>query len=399
MYCQLEVLRHCFPSSVRPILAELPESLDDTYERILKEIRKPNQAYTRRLLQCLVAAVRPLRVEELAEIFAFDFSTEGIPKLNPSWRWEDQEGAVMSACSSLVIVVKDGDARIVQFSHFSVKEYLTSDRLARSSREEISCYHIPIEAAHLVLARACLGVLLKLDGSVDRDGIKSFPLARYAAEYWTTHARFGSVSSCIKDGMECLFDAEKPHFAVWLWIYNPDRRRLSMNSPSPLKPEALPIYYASWFGFHSLVEDLIRRHPEDLSAIGGYYGTSLHAAAGEGHVQVVLLLLKSLPADIRNPRFRHRTPLLSAALRGQTEVGQHLINHGADVNARQDDGFTPLHLAALRGDLKFMRLLLDHDANPHARNEGNETPLEVGHYRRRQEIFQLLSEYGFKSEG
>jgi len=79
-----------------------------------------------------VAAVRPLRVEELAETLAFDFNMEGlgIPKLNPDWRWEDQEEAVMSACSSLVIIIKDGDSRIVQFSHFSVKEYLTSDRLA-----------------------------------------------------------------------------------------------------------------------------------------------------------------------------------------------------------------------------------------------------------------------------
>ena len=396
MYCQLEVLRHCFPSSVRPILAELPESLDDTYERILREIGKPNQGHTRRLLQCLVAAVRPLRVEELAEILAFDFSTEGIPKLNPSWRWEDQEEAVMSACSSLVIVVKDEDSRIVQFSHFSVKEYLTSDRVARSSREEISCYHIPIEAAHLVLARACLGVLLKLDDSIDRDRIKSFPLARYGAEYWTTHAQFGSVSSCIKDGMECLFDAEKPHLAVWLWVHSHDWRRPSMDSPSPLKPAAPPIYYASQFGFHSLVETLITRHPEDLSAIGGNEGTPLHIAAAEGHVQVVLLLLKHLPADIRSPQSL-RTPLFSAAQEGQTEIGQHLLNHGADVNARKGNGFTPLHLAALFGHLKFMRLLLDHGANPHARNSINRTPSEVN-FVNRKEISQLLSEYGFKSE-
>ena len=118
MFCQLEALRHCLPFSVRSILEELPDSLDETYERILREIRKPNQGHAHRLLQCLVAAARPLRVEELAEVLAFDFDVEGIPKLNPGWRWEDQEEAVLSACSSLVIIVKDGDSRIVQFSHF-----------------------------------------------------------------------------------------------------------------------------------------------------------------------------------------------------------------------------------------------------------------------------------------
>src|SRR5258708_37719578 len=105
------------------MLEELPESLDETYERILREIRKPHQGHARRLLHCLVLAVRPLQVEELAEVLAVDFNREGMPTLNPSWRWEDQEEAVMLACSSLVTIVKDGDSRVVQFSHLSVREF------------------------------------------------------------------------------------------------------------------------------------------------------------------------------------------------------------------------------------------------------------------------------------
>ena len=215
MFCQLEILQHCFPPSVHRILDELPESLDETYERILREIRKPNQGHARRLLQCLVVAVRPLRVEELAEVLAFDFNVGGTPKLNPGWRWEDQEEAVMLACSSLVTIVKDGDSRVVQFSHFSVKEFLTADRLAEPIRD-VTRYHIQLEAAHTILAQACLGVLLRLDDRVDRGSIKSFPLARYAAEHWPTHARVENVSSHIKDGMERLFDADKPHLSTWL---------------------------------------------------------------------------------------------------------------------------------------------------------------------------------------
>jgi len=156
------------------------------------------------MLQCLVAAVRPLRVEELAEVLAVDFSAEGVPKLNPAWRWEDQEEAVMSACSSLVVIIEDGDSRIVQFSHFSVKEFLTSDRLAESSRD-VSFYHILLELAHMILAQACLGVLLQLDDRVDGDKIKDFPLAIYAAEHWVKHAGVENVSSHIKGEMECLF--------------------------------------------------------------------------------------------------------------------------------------------------------------------------------------------------
>ncbi|KAH9988242.1 hypothetical protein BJV74DRAFT_885364 [Russula compacta] len=74
VFCQLETLRQCLPASVRQILAELPETLDATYERILSEIPKSNRVHAHRLLQCLTVAYRPLRVEELAEVLAVDFT-------------------------------------------------------------------------------------------------------------------------------------------------------------------------------------------------------------------------------------------------------------------------------------------------------------------------------------
>jgi len=296
----------------------------------------------------------------------------------------------MSSCSSLVIVVKDGDSRIVQFAHFSVKEFLTSDRLAGSSKEEISRYHIPLEAAHTILAQACLGVLLKLDDSVvSDDNIKNFPLAKYAARYWVEHAKVEGVLSRIKDGMECLFDADKRHFAAWLGIYD-------VENGDP-EPGGTPIYFASQFGFYFLVEHLVIRHPEDVNAMGGKYGTPLHASAGEGHVEIVLLLLKHLPVDIRSwPR--QRSPLHNAAVEGHVEVGRLLLNHGADVNAQQTNGRTALHLAALYGHLEFIRLLLDHSANPHVHDIFYNTPDEVADSHRRQEISRILSEYSVKSK-
>jgi hypothetical protein len=142
IFCQLEVLRDCIPSSVRRTLNELPESLDETYERILTEIKKPDRAHARRVLQCLVVAARPFRVAELAEVFAADFDdAEGIPRLEPDWRWEEQEQTLLSACSSLIAIVEAGDSRVVQFSHFSVKEFLTSPRLATASGE-VSNHHM-----------------------------------------------------------------------------------------------------------------------------------------------------------------------------------------------------------------------------------------------------------------
>ena len=106
---------------------------------MLKEIGKTNEFYALRLLQCLTVAKRPLAVDELAEILALDFGAEEeLPELKESWRSKDQQDAVLSMCSSLIIVVPDDDRHVVQFSHFSVKEFLTSDRLATSSLDRKS---------------------------------------------------------------------------------------------------------------------------------------------------------------------------------------------------------------------------------------------------------------------
>ena len=393
MFCQLEVLRHCFPSSVGRILEELPESLDGTYERILREIRKPNQGHARRLLQCLVAAVRPLRVEELAEILAFDFNAEGVPRLNLGWRWENQEEAVMSACSSLVMIVKDGDLRIVQFSHFSVKEFLTANRLAEPIRD-VSSYHIRLGAAHTILAQACLGVLLRLDDHIDRDNIENFPLARYAAQYWPTHARFENASSQIKDGMECLFDADKPHFATWLWIYNADNwNGLPMPTMRPEKPKAVPLYYSARLGFRDLAEHLIVKYPEHVNATGGREVTPLHVAASAGHVDILSLLLEH-GADLDAQAKFDWIPLHRASVSGGVEAGRCLLDRGADINRRDDHGYTPLSLATTFGHVEFARMLLERGARVNDQNEDGETPLQLAVQAGDIQVVRFLLEHG-----
>src|SRR6267154_5437315 len=173
VFCQLEALRHCLAPRVRHMLKELPETLDETYERILRDINKANRDHAHRLLQCLTVAARPLRVAELAEVLAVDFGTayrRGTSNLNTDWRWEDQQEAVLSTCSSLISVVDESGSQIVQFSHFSVKEFLTSSRIASSSAD-ISAFHILLEPAHTVLAEACLVVRPRWGELVEEESV------------------------------------------------------------------------------------------------------------------------------------------------------------------------------------------------------------------------------------
>ncbi|KAH8984849.1 hypothetical protein EDB92DRAFT_2116965 [Lactarius akahatsu] len=398
VFCQLEALRHCFPPNLRQFLNELPETLDETYERILKSINKAQRDNAHRLLQCLAVAARPLRVEELAELLAFDFGASrdgGIPRLKDDWRWDDQEEAVLSTCSSLIAIVPSRDSRVVQFSHFSVKEYLTSPRLARSDRD-VSRFHIDLDAAHTILAQACLGTLLLLNEHADAQG---FPLVEYAARYWVDHARFEKVSSRVQDGMDDLFDSSKPHFAAWLRVHDMDKD-WDFFSHRPPQGDGSPLYYVALCGFYDLAERLIMKHPERVNESGGRIVAPLPAALYGGHFDVANLLHKhGAVVDVRGNR--KRTPLYTASIDGRIDIMRWLLNHGADPHARRDDSWTPLHIAAIDMQLEAVQVLLEYNADVNLRRDDGRTPLHdtISRFEhhpegKRVDVVQRLLEHG-----
>ena len=406
------MLQNCLPNRVRQKLRELPKTLDETYERILKEIGKSDGALALRILQCLTVASRPLRVEELVEVLALDFEeAEGrIPTFKQNWRLQDRQQALLITCSSLIAIVDDHGSRVVQFSHFSVKEFLTSDRLATPVRE-ISSFHILRKPAHTILVKACLAALLRLDDSVDTDTVQStFPLAGYAAEHWVDHAQFENVSSCVEDGMQRLFDQSKPYFLAWLELYDID----TGHSLDPDQYPATPLYYASLCGFQDLVKHLIKS-PQNVSARGGRDHSPLGAALRNRHFHVGELLCQH-GADIKLTGYNNRSLLVG----GYVDAVQWLLGRGANVSLLQDDGRSsslvnaggrlrtylrsfrgfvsagdpPLHLASAYGHLETMQLLIQHGANITTRDNSSSTPLHLASRSGRTQSMQLLIQHG-----
>ena len=429
---------------------------------------------------------------------AVDFdSADRIPKLNPDWRWEDQEQALLSSCSSLITIVNvndtddndnvndsvntgnnannngddddnnaddadddfyyffrdddgDGDgngsgngnendkevveARVVQFSHFSVKEFLTSPRLVAPSRD-VSHYHIFLEPAHTIMAQACLSTLLRSDDPLDHTSVgMTSPLARYAAQHWVTHAQFGNVSLRLQNAMECLFDMSNPYFSSWLQLHNIDTR--AQNSfLSSFKPDkghgGSPLYYAALCGFRGLVEYLIVKYPQQVNEIGGLYMTPAVAALAGGYFQLAQLLsrngssveprdfnmwsplhwaahhgdleamqvLLDCKANINSRTTIDRTPLHEAVgkspgAKGPTVV-RFMLEHGANANARMQ-GTTPLHLASRYGRSDVARLLIEHGAEVEAKDSRGRTPLQLASAEGRDSMVDLLLEYGTK---
>jgi ankyrin repeat protein len=407
------------------ILTELPETLDETYERILRGIHKTKQRHARRLLQCLTVAARPLAVEELAEVLAIDFDAAGgIPKLNENFRWADQEHAVLSACSSLVAIVEDQGSRRVQFSHFSVKEFLTSDRLAASTMDVLRGHYIRLEPAHTIMAQACLSVLLRLDHYMDKETILSYPLAKYAGKFFADHTGFGDVLPRISDGLDDLLDPDKPHFNTWLWLRNGDWVSMSyvwhsgpdsylgetlsdQSNPEHLVPIYLPrifpLYHVVAFGYTRLAQHLILKRPGDLDASDKYGITALHIAAHLPNAEVAHMLIERAAA-INGRDNKGRTPLHFAMRDGwggwddDTPQSHNdlfrcvrlLLDRGASAEAQNNDGSTPLHVAASNMSREIVQLLIENITDIDLRNNDGQTTLHKASRRGRPDIIQLI---------
>jgi hypothetical protein len=349
VFCQLETLRHCLPQNVLYTLSQLPATLDETYARVLKEIGKTNELFAHRLLQCLAVAQRPLGVNEFAEILALDFGAQDeIPELKENWRWQDQEEAVLSSCSSLIAVGGDQYARVVQFAHFSVKEFLTSDRLVTSSAD-ISCFHILPEPAHTVVVKACLGILLRPENGVGGAKFEYSPLAYYAAQYWMHHARFENVWTHVEDGILRLFDPGKPYLDMWLAEseieYSP-----FFAGYSHTKHRGSLLYYASLCGFRDLVARLISQNPLDVTGPFGRNPTPLLAALRGGHLDIAELLYEA-GADLGLRNGNDMTLLHAASADGLVDVAKWLFDNGVSLNSQQDNHGTPFHLGMVNGPL------------------------------------------------
>ena len=334
-YCQLEYLSSCLPGSILHALDYLPETLDGTYERTLRELKSANWEFAQRLFLCVAAAKRPLRVEELAEFLAFDFKARQIPTFHEDWRLEDPLEAVVSTCSTLLVLVHADDSRIIQFSHYSVKEFLTSTRFGEK-RDIISCrYHISMTSAHALIAQACFGILLHLDKDITGNSLQTYPLAKYAAKYWVEHVRFDGVSENVEEGMKRLLDTSKPHLAIWIWLCILEIPRTQTRHGRFKRP--LPS-----------VGSLLQYAVEHLR------DSDVHAQRGHG-------------ADAMAQEADLCTPLLFALLKGSVNLTRWLVKHGADAMVQDKDGSTPLRSAMETVDLA--RLFVRHYA------DGGSTPL------------------------
>ena len=135
------------------------------------------------------------------------------------------------------------DTRI-RFAHFSVKEYLESDRILHSNTK-MFCLESAKE--HRFLAQSCITYLLHYSSSdrktVTEQDLTTFPLLEYAAHYWFIHSRLQD-----SDEVDREINLLQPDMSrhSWCVVHRPD---LSRHKPFTRNGDVgQGLYYACFLG-------------------------------------------------------------------------------------------------------------------------------------------------------
>lgn len=106
--------------------------------------------------------------------------------------------------------------------------------------------------------------------------------------------------------------------------------------------------------------------PFVLAAYSGKYDTVcrlLEGATDPHSVNATSRIIARIRGSGRLECLTSVTALLASSISGQVDVAQHLLEHGADVDAEDCCGWTALCRAAARGDTAITSLLLDYSSD------------------------------------
>nr|MCU0749874.1 ankyrin repeat domain-containing protein [Akkermansiaceae bacterium] len=131
-----------------------------------------------------------------------------------------------------------------------------------------------------------------------------------------------------------------------------------------------PLFIAAWHGRPSVVSTLLDRGGDPAISSPEIndgdkrmdFGTALHGAVQQGHIEVVKTLV-GRGADINaiSPVKQH-TPLIRALALQRSELAEELLNRGADPNLPVSGLVNPLRQTAVQGNLPLLRRFLEKGA-------------------------------------
>jgi hypothetical protein len=118
----------------------------------------------------------------------------------------------------------------------------------------------------------------------------------------------------------------------------------------------------------------------------------IHQAAIQGNLRV--LAAPQHRGHLNDADALGGTPLAYAALRGNSQVIEHLLSQGVDPNHKIANIQTPLEITVLGGHLKATESLLKGKANPNVKNQHGMTPIHVAAASGHLELLKALHQAG-----
>ena len=121
-----------------------------------------------------------------------------------------------------------------------------------------------------------------------------------------------------------------------------------------------PIHIAALHGDIDLVKNIEVR-TKNQSPETGYERNPLHLAAFQGHLEICKWYIMNTThiSEVNRADYNGWTVLHLAASNGQVETFNYLLEHGADLYLKDQEGQTALHIAAQLNSLKICKLIVE----------------------------------------
>lgn len=356
-------------SSIDPLLSHLPSKVSDAYDKILS--KSSDEVTARVLLQLIVAATRPLSLQEVN--IALTLATQKASCTSHKaleqdlWPQQNFKSTVRNMCG-LFVTIHDGKVFLI---HQTAREFLVrSTELPESQSGKWQGY-LDMATAHCTMSQICLDYLNFDDlGSISVDqldqddctqqGDKPCSLLDYAALNWVFHYYVSQDSERAKDSLSAaknLCNVSLPQHSYWFEIY--------CDSSDLVSEDWTSLGISSLLGLKYVAESFLNEGA-DVNAPGGAYGNALQVASYQGHDQMVQILLDK-GADINTQGDHHSNALYTASYRGHDQMVQILLDKGADINAQGNSHFdNALQVAIFGGYNQIVQMLLDEGADINA---------------------------------
>lgn len=370
-------------SDMEALLSDLPSQVSEAYEKILN--KSGNQHRTEALLQIILAAARPLTLDEAnvaltmaLENGRFESHDDVESKMWPRGSFKN---TVKSLCGLFINVY---DSKLY-FIHQTAKEFLIHQK--QNGRWQ---GRLDLTKSHRKMALICLNYLRCLDEQESAREIKAkCPLAQYSAKYWMDHVKQAEMDEDVQEAVLNFFLEQKMVYTVWGKLHNPESPLSRVGTGRTMAP---PLYYASAAGLRRIAELLLERGA-DVNAPGGMYNNALQVASFNGHKELAQLLLER-GAVVNARGGSYGSALQAASLIGHKELARLLVERGADVNAQGGQYGNALQAASYQGNQELVELLLQRGANVNSQGGEYGNSLQAASYKGHKEVVELLLEAG-----